>query len=479
MEEALKNAGEYGRLQRHVVALSCSMMIFLASQQFQAAFVAADPGFQCTDDKTSLTKDQCPSQGVTCNHYEFTSNTFTSIVTEWGLVCDLSYMASATQSMMMAGLFVGSLLAGSLSDKLGRRHLLGCSWIFMGVFGMAGSLSSSYNQYVLCRFMVGVFAGSASVVNFVLLTEITGTEQRGFLGLIFPIWFAGGIGVYAAIAWCVRDWRSISAITALPSIVALYLYKIIPESPRWLLSQGRVEEAEAVLLYIANYNNPYRDNADMKALHLIPPKVSSGNSASAFDIIRHSELRRRFLLNIPIWFSFSAVYYGMTMSAGSLGGNMWISVALSGLAEIPAYLLAMYILALLGRRTTVVGSLLISGTLCFVVLMLNADYVTSRVVVATIGKMCISVAFSVMYLYAAELFPTTIRNNGLGLCGTAGRLGGVVAPMLAPLNLIHPGAEYLSYVCMSIGAGVLTMQLPDTTGKPLPETIDDMNEGKR
>ena len=122
--------------------------------------------------------------------------------------------------------------------------------------------------------------------------------------------------------------------------VSLFVFRVIPESPRWLLVQGREEEAKDVLSRIAIDNG-----VELPAGSLKKPTVStSGEPVSVLDLFRGRVIRKRTMVLFIAWFSNCMLYYALTMSAGELGDSRYINISLAGLVEIPSYFAGYYYL---------------------------------------------------------------------------------------------------------------------------------------
>ncbi|XP_023328792.1 solute carrier family 22 member 15-like [Eurytemora carolleeae] len=93
---------------------------------------------------------------------------------------------------------------------------------------------------------------------------------------------------------------------------------------------------------------------------------------------------------------------------------------------------------------------------------------------ALLGKLCLAASFAVVYIHSGEIFPTTMRNSAMGLVSVAARFGGICAPFIVLLGDTVPNSQFTVFGVMSITAGLLNLRLPETQGKPLPETLDDM-----
>ena len=139
-------------------------------------------------------------------------------------MCDDSYKSSLIQSLFMLGILFGSLIFGYLADRYGRRHIIYLSILGMAIGTFVGAATSSYVVYAATRHLVGVVSAGFGLVSYVLATEVCGPSKRGFVAVVIPMMFAVGITGYSAMAYCIRDWRSLSVATAVPGLAAVYMY---------------------------------------------------------------------------------------------------------------------------------------------------------------------------------------------------------------------------------------------------------------
>lgn len=197
-DSALTVVGEFGRYQRKrfiLISLSAVPMFF---QMLVLVFTAATPKWVCPEDvKGNLNhckslESCCALDGSICDGAEFTTN-FTSIATEWSLLCGQTYKNELTQSIFMAGTLVGAPLIGGLADKHGRKPLWVFSYFVSGALAFLSGFSPSYHVFVALRFFVGIFAGGGGLIIFVLATESIGPSYRGkkFIIIVFR---RGGLG---------------------------------------------------------------------------------------------------------------------------------------------------------------------------------------------------------------------------------------------------------------------------------------------
>jgi len=178
------------------------------------------------------------------------------------------------------------------------------------------------------------------------------------------------------------------------------------------------------------------------------------------------------------WPIVTLVYYGITFSMASLNDNLFLSFILSSLVEVPAIMGVALLMDVWGRRSLFSTSLIISGGLCIGCGVLDKG--TIRTVLAMFGKLFSTSSFTLVYFYTAELYPTTIRSTGVGVCSLMARIGGFSAPFIATYlpKVTGAAAPYLVMGGFAILGGLLALLLPETLGSNLPDTMEDVENIK-
>lgn len=182
------------------------------------------------------------------------------------------------------------------------------------------------------------------------------------------------------------------------------------------------------------------------------------------------------------WFVNSHVYYGLSLNVKNLGGNMYFNFVLAGLVEIPSYLLTVVLLNWSGRRKSLFYFMMGAASSCWVCMKLQQQEnvnTGAQSVAAMFGKFCISASFAVLYVYAAELFPTVIRNVGMGMTTVASRIGGILCPFVVLMGEQSRSLPMFIFACMSLVAGLIGLKLPETKGRPMPETMEDLERSEQ
>ncbi|XP_033124176.1 organic cation transporter protein-like [Anneissia japonica] len=178
-------------------------------------------------------------------------------------------------------------------------------------------------------------------------------------------------------------------------------------------------------------------------------------------------------------FSIVLVYYGLTYGVEGLNVNVYIGTFLGGLTEAFAYLFTWFIIQKFGRRLMLGGTLMTGGIACFVNIWIPSSFVELRTATAMIGKFFITSAFSIVYIYTVELFPTDIRTFGLGFCSSVSRVAGVLAPQILFLQKLWTHLPLVAFSVTSVTAGLFAFLLPETLNVPLPQTIEEAELIKR
>ena len=302
----------------------------------------------------------------------------------------------------------------------------------------------------------------------------------GFAGTILQMFFSFAIASLGILAYFIQDWRKLTIATSLPTIFGFFLLNQISESPRWLSSQRRYEEAECILQKMAFENGSSTTKAlSLRRTKASPKSGSSSQSCGILDLFTNRHTCLVTLIMIISWFVNGHVYYGLSLNVKNLGGNIYVNFIISGLVEIPSYILSVFLLNWPGRRKSLFYFMLGAAASCYVCMKLQQQESlnpTWLVAAAMFGKFCIAASFAVVYVYAAELFPTVIRNVGMGVATVASRIGGILCPFVVLMGEQNRSLPMFIFTVMSLEAGLVGLKLSETKGRPMPETMEDLEQ---
>ena len=417
------------------------------------------------------------STHVPCNRYVYDTSYYqSSKAMEWDFVCDARWKGALAQSVYMLGVVTGAFYLGGLSDKYGRKTIFYLSAVMQTILGIGAAFTPNYSSFVIVRYFYGIFASAGCyMTGFVLTVELVGSKWRTICGITFPGLFAGGIMLVAGWASIIKDADMLQLVYGLHGLILITHWWIMDESPRWLWSKGRFEEAIDIVAKGVKMN----EGRELDKVNYLSKGRSTTNvfvqENSSLSDIFHSPNLRRMALNVCFnWFANSIVYYGLSLGAGGLPGNPYLNIFLSALVEIPSYIAAAYSVDKIGRRATT-SFLMLSGGVCCVVAAQTAaaGRPTATTVVMLMGKLFIAGSFAIIYNYTAELFPTSVRNSAVGLGSMCALISAALTPMITLLDSFDPKVPVVIFGVVAILSGWWTLFLPETMDQPIPETLED------
>ena len=341
-------------------------------------------------------------------------------------------------------------------------------------FTISSAFSPTDYAYIILRFISGWFVIGAYTIIYVYGMEHFGGKYELIYGIGFQLPWAVAYCFLPLIAYGIPDWVLLQVTISVPLALFIPIGICMPESPKWCLSKGKVEEAEKIVKTIVKFNKRISVD-DVKMEPLKSPSVETLD-AKFVDLFKTRNLRKVTLIQYFAWFSTSCVYYGLTLNNGTLvpDASLYLNVLIGGLVEIPAYILTIILLLFYhSRRILLSGSFFLGGIALFLILTVM-DNDTWALVFAGIGKFGLTASFAVVYLYAAEIFPTVVRTSGLGSSSMWARIGAILAPILGGyLGEFNRVIPILIFAILACTAGFMTLLLPETGDKKLPDTIEE------
>ncbi|CAH1801726.1 unnamed protein product [Owenia fusiformis] len=430
-----------------------------------------------------------------------------NIISEWDLVCNKKTLASLSTTIYFVGVMIGGVLFGTLSDRFGRKPLLLFTLYLPVGIGVGIAFSNSYWLFVFLRFIQGFLLQGLQTISYTMISEMAVPEIRSVTGTMTSLVWGTAVMLSAFVSYLIKDWRYIQLALTLPSVVTIIYIWVVPESLRWLIAKKKFKEAEEILKKAARFNNvtipedPFNTKQSdrdpfINGVVSVPDREESVDSEEnngkrerryhVVDMCRTPNLRQRSIIMFYIWFAASVGYYGLSLSISTLAGSKYLNFFISGAVEIPAYILAMFVLRKYGRRIPLCVYFVIGGISCTVGGILTTDSLNlngegNLDMVATgfalVGKFGQAGTFAVIFLYSSELYPTVIRNVGIGACAFWARLGGVVAPQINLLGLYtFNSLPIIVFGVLSLAGGFLTLLLPETHKRKLPDTIEEAED---
>ena len=393
---------------------------------------------------------------------------------ETGLVASSTYI----------GYFFGAFLSGVLADVIGRRRIMMSALALYCAASLASATATDWHTFFALRIVAGFGSGAETVVIAPFLAEFVPRRYRGiFCGALVGFMSFGYLGSAILGFTVVRNfadgWRYLAVATSLPVVMLLWWRRTLPESPRWLESQGRTAEANRIVTTIESwFASKGIRLAPVASVAGIPVSApAKGNAWRNVRTLWSPRLARTTAVSWLMWFSVAFAYYsffswipslllkeGLTMTK-----SFGYSIAIYG-AQIPGYFSAAWLNERLGRKGVVASYMTLGG---IAAIALAFSHTGVQIMAAGI---CLSFfmngAFAGVYAYTPEVFPTAVRTTGTGSSSSFGRIGSVSAPIL--VGLVYPVFGFLGVFAMTttvllIGACVVFFLGIETRNRSLED----------
>ncbi|XP_077314853.1 solute carrier family 22 member 20-like [Lithobates pipiens] len=404
-----------------------------------------------------------------------------SIITEWDLICDLSSMKQMAQSVYMVGVLLGGAIFGGLSDKFGRRTILIWSYMQMSVAGTLVAFLPNFPCYVFFRLISGMTFSSVLLNTLCLMLEWMPVKGRTLAGTFIGYVFTSGQMVLAGLAYAIRDWRWLQFCVTAPFYFFFVYSWFLQESGRWLILNGKTDQALTNLRRVARMNGKLEEGLKMTKDEMIAEmqhEISSRKSShSILDLVRTPGMRRITGCLMMVWFSTSFAYYGLAMDLQKFGISVYLVQFCFGAIDVPAKFVAALIMSYVGRRVAQSTFLILAGAMIIINIFVPIDMRVLRTALAALGKGFCASAFMCAYLYSGELFPTEIRQTGMGFSDVNARVGSVVAPVIHLIGEHIPILPAIIFGTAPILSGIAAACfLTETRNQPLNDTIQEVEE---
>jgi len=383
-------------------------------------------------------------------------------------------------SLTFLGWAIGAFTLTKLADIYGRKLIMYLSLAICCGISVLSLVSTNLIVYSIARFILGGGLGGFGAISYIYSVEFLPSTQRGPMSCFFNCFFSTGIVILTIVAMGLQNtsWRIEIIVNCLPGILLLLTYPIMPESPRWLMVVGRLEEAEQVLKLIEAGNGTTVIEEPLCPAAVKTQQEGEGDPddepqesvwESIVKMMRPS-LRVKAWALFFCWFAVTLTYYGLAYSAGDMAGGMYLNSILLAIVELPAQLFCYFALdnARVGRKGTQMISFGVAGVALVLIIFFRGSVLETPL--AMIGKLGATAAFVTVYIFAGELFPTSVRATGLGCCNIFARIGGILAPYAEDLPI---SARLLSFGLLAAFGVVATVALPETLGAPMKDIMDE------
>jgi MFS transporter, SP family, arabinose:H+ symporter len=414
----------------------------------------------------------------------------------------------------LVGSIAGVIMAGSLSDKFGRKIVLLLSAVLFSVSGIGCMIAGNEVQLVIARILGGVGIGVASVVSPLYIAEISVPSFRGRLVSMYQLAITVGfLGAYLANyvlhqnsvellaqgatsglynkIFATEVWRSMLGMESVPAVLFFIALFLIPESPRWLIVQGQELKASHILRKIYGENEAGIQVSNVK-------KLIESETSSDWRMLFQPGFRMALFIGVALamlgqFMGVNAVlYYGPTIfkESGLSSADSLFNQSLVGLVNMLTTVLALIIIDKVGRKQLVYWG--VSGMIIALVLIgfyfslgtrLNIPHVFLLILFLFYIFCCAISICAVIFVLLSEMYPVKVRGAAMSIAGLSLWIGTYLIGQLTPLMLsaLTPAGTFWLFALMCVPYILIVWKLlPETTGKSLEE-IEEMwiQKGKK
>ncbi len=382
-------------------------------------------------------------------------------------------------SIGMAGMFIGSIVVGTLSDRFGRRKIMAWSLFYLGVLFIASAKAWNFNSLLVMRFYMGLGLGAILPVSSTIVTEFSPSKYRGAMAVLMTTCWGLGGTLAALVGYNLilkHGWRPAMLFGGLALIISPMVRFLLPESIRFLLDKGREEDAvkEFSRIHLQSTAPTTPPISENKQRTVAVDNQTGGIWSAGFARITGSLWL--------FWISLNFVYQGAFVWLPTLlattklsTGRSFLLTMIISLGQLPGSLIAAYLADRFSRRKLIIISQVLLSTTAFLFGLSRND-----IWILVMGIMLMvfnGMSWGFAWPFSSELYPTRMRVSATGWAAGIGRLGGVPAPIIIA-GVMQAGGSILHVFSILafmpfVTALVLSRLRVDTTGK----TLEDISPG--
>ncbi|XP_010792743.1 solute carrier family 22 member 21-like [Notothenia coriiceps] len=404
---------------------------------------------------------------------------------QWDLGCHNAWMVPFTTSLFFVGVLIGSFVSDHFSDRFGRKPVFFFTLALQTFTPLIQATSVNCFMFCILNFLRGLGQISNYIASFILGSEMLSPTARMSALLDHTVGFGVGYALLPLFAYLIRGWKMLLVASAIPGLLFIPTWWVIPESPRWLLQKGRVEEAELIIRAAAKKNQVQAPKVIFRADECLELMQNTGEERQTYtylDLIRTPNMKNITILSVLICLNFllllcfcmtatAMVFYGLSLNTSNLNGNVYLTCFISAVIDIVVYVATWMLVNRVQRPTFICSAMMFCGIMLLVIKLVPEAMHVMFQVLALVGKAGVSSAYCIIFMIFTELIPTVVRNMGLGVASAAGRIGTIICPFVIYMGVYSKILPYIVFGTISIMAAAVSMLLPDTRNSKLLDLI--------
>ncbi|XP_023354138.1 solute carrier family 22 member 14 isoform X1 [Sarcophilus harrisii] len=500
--EILQAAGEFGTFQRRLVALTFIPSLLTAFFVLDGGLLQKTQSHHCYSDwlltiQPNLTMEEVYNLSLPkkddgsfeeCRMYSPVQRDFDSIVKyglndteecqngwiyvqseywtmarEFNLVCDKNSELLEVRAIFVIGILCGSLIVGTLCDRLGCHRTILTMMLCYAIFGFGLAFVPSFSVYKAFQFGVGVTVMGYQISSIILVSEWLVVSRRAQAIALEHCFYVLGLIIFSVLTSKIPHWRLLRLAGGSPVFLLISYIWILPESPMWLLTKGKMEKAKGILCRAADVNKKVIPPELFQ--QLIKEKIHYG---TILNILQRRPLRRILIILFYLWFSMALSYFGLT-SKGHKHMKEYGGYLTLGLMQVPVHLFCIILTEKLGRKNSQILTLFLGGFSGLSTVFLSNETNSLDLILILLNQIGLTAAITISFIYTVELFPIFLRQVALGFLSMTYSFSAIVITLIETVQQDQP--EFIMMICgsMTISGGFLAFLLPKKWEPNSPE----------
>jgi putative MFS transporter len=385
-------------------------------------------------------------------------------------------------SPQQSGLLIGATYVGQLcgaflfswmAERYGRVRSASIAVGIIAVMSLACALAQNFGALVAYRMVQGIGIGGEMPVAAAYISELSTARRRGrfFLlyEMIFPIGLmaTGQVGAWLVPLW---GWQTMFLVGGIPCLIVSVLVARLPESPRWLISQGRLREAETIVRQI---------EASAERVEPVDEEVPFTIRETRWREVVSNAYRRRTFVVWALWFCAYFVSNTLNNWLPTLYNTVYHmglrqslrAASLTNVTQVLLLLICAFSIDRLGRRKWTVACFVLGAALLSGLGVAGTHGVAGVIIVCTLSYGVLGSANAVLYLYTPEIYPTRMRVIGVGMATSWLRVASAVGPAIVGVMVAANGigSVFLMFAGVSIAGALTAGGMMETRGRRLED----------
>ena len=487
IEKLVNHSGGAGRYQIIILIIGFFIWNSLSLIQTSLPIIERMPKVFYINETTDLTYEICGHNYTVVKKYDY------SWITDMGIECDKAKVGYIG-TFFYSGMTVGNFCFSIINKYLMHKQIIIIFTFTYVVFLFLTTVINNFYFRLVCLLLVGISQGLANPSTLTIVSESVSSKWRSLFASLINVGYSTCPIMYTYIYVGLGKWKYIFWMQNIIATICGVLYIIIlKNSARTFFTKNKPEEGIEVLRKIAKFNGKLNEfeealnNNDFDSL--LKNEENEENKETVKEeknqlgysaLFKYRSVRYKFIIFSVMWMFMTFLTNAIVINTKKMKGDFYINIISLFIVEILAGVLCGFIINIpsFGRKKSLI-TFYIGVTVGFGLYILfdklNVGSVASLIAMGIIRFSCTGV-FTSYYIYYMESYPTPIRALGFGLNQTLGNLAGSISPII--IEFFNEIILYISFAAFVIINIILTFFVPETVGKPMLETIEEIEQEK-